>query len=107
MLSWGRTSRPTTPRASAVLALVQGRGVQFWLIVNGRKPSDPVFDELAVGVLHRMSDEARASGAQLLFYPHLGSWIERLEDSLRVAEKVDRPNVGAMFNLCHWLRANQ
>ena len=23
---------------------------------------------------------------------------------MRVADKVNRPNVGAMFNLCHWLR---
>lgn len=24
-----------------------------------------------------------------------------------MAEKVDRPNVGVMFNLCHWLRVDQ
>ena len=53
-----------------------------------------------------MSDQARDSGAQLLLYPHQGSWVERLEDSVRVAEKVDRPNVGVMFNLCHWLRVD-
>ena len=53
-----------------------------------------------------MSDLARASGAQLLLYPHQKDWIERLEDAVRVAEKVDRPNVGVMFNLCHWLRVD-
>lgn len=26
---------------------------------------------------------------------------------MRVAEKVDRPNVGVMFNLCHWLRVDK
>jgi sugar phosphate isomerase/epimerase/type 1 glutamine amidotransferase len=93
-------------RFREVLALVKGRGVQFWLLVSGGKPSDPAFDDLAVRVLHHMSDEARDSGAQLLLYPHLGSWIERIEDSLRVAEKTDRPNVGVMFNLCHWLRVD-
>ena len=24
-----------------------------------------------------------------------------------MAEKVDRPNVGVMFNLCHWLRVDK
>ena len=54
-----------------------------------------------------MSDLARDSGAQLLLYPHQGCWIERIEDSIRVADKVDRPNVGVMFNLCHWLRVDK
>jgi sugar phosphate isomerase/epimerase len=26
---------------------------------------------------------------------------------MRVADKVDRPNVGVMFNLCHWLRVDK
>ena len=94
------------PRFKAVCTAIKGRGVQFDLLVNGRKPSDPAFDDLAVKVLRDMSDQARDSGAQLLLYPHLGSWIERIEDSVRVAAKVDRPNVGVMFNLCHWLRVD-
>lgn len=95
-----------TARFKEVCALIKGRGVQFDLLVNGRKPSDPAFDDQAVAVLREMSDQARDSGAQLLLYPHLGSWIERIEDSIRVADKVDRPNVGVMFNLCHWLRVD-
>lgn len=93
-------------RFKEVCAAIKGRNVQFDLLVNGRKPSDPAFDDLAVSVLREMSEQARDSGAQLLLYPHLGSWIERLEDSVRVADKVDRPNVGVMFNLCHWLRVD-
>jgi sugar phosphate isomerase/epimerase len=27
-----------------------------------------------------------------------------VDDALRVVEKVNRPNVGATFNLCHWLK---
>jgi sugar phosphate isomerase/epimerase len=34
-------------------------------------------------------------------------WMERIEDAVRVADKVDRPNVGVMFNLCHWLRVSK
>ncbi len=94
-------------RFKEVCALVKGRGVQFDLLVNGRPPSNPAYDDVAVKVLREMSDQARDSGAQLLLYPHLSSWIERIEDSVRVADKVDRPNVGVMFNLCHWLRVDK
>ena len=95
------------PRFKEVLALVKGRHVQFDLLVNGGKPSDPALDSRAVEILRDMADLARDSGSSLLLYPHVDCWIERLEDSLRVAEKVDRPNVGVMFNLCHWLRVDK
>lgn len=88
------------------LDLIKGRNVQFDLLLNGMKPSDPSVDDHAVSILRTMSDQARESGAQLLLYPHQGSWVERIEDSCRVADKVDRPNVGVMFNLCHWLRVD-
>ena len=97
---------PYDPHFKEVLALIKGRHVQFDLLVNGMKPSDPSVDPHAVEILREMSDLAKDSGAQLLLYPHQGSWIERIEDSIRVADKVDRPNVGVMFNLCHWLRVD-
>ncbi len=90
-----------------VLALVKGRHVQFDLLVNGMPPSDASADPRGVAILREMSDLALDSGAQLLLYPHVGCWIERIEDSVRVADKVDRPNVGVMFNLCHWLRVDK
>jgi sugar phosphate isomerase/epimerase len=103
----GPDKQPYDPRFKDVLKLIKGRQVQFDLLVNGMKPSDPSVDPHAVAVLREMSDLAKDSGAQLLLYPHQGSWIERIEDSCRVAEKVDRPNVGVMFNLCHWLRVDK
>jgi sugar phosphate isomerase/epimerase len=99
--------KPYDPEFKDVLALVKGRGVQFPLLLNGMKPSDPSVDPHAVEILREMSDLARDSGAQLLLYPHLSSWVERIEDSIRVAGKVDRPNVGVMFNVCHWLRVDK
>jgi sugar phosphate isomerase/epimerase len=103
----GPDKTPYDARFKDVLALVKGRHVQFCLLVNGMKSSDSSVDSHAVKILREMSDLAKDAGAQLLLYPHQGSWIERIEDSLRVAEKVDRPNVGVMFNLCHWLRVDK
>jgi len=90
-----------------VLALVKGRHVQFCLLVGGMQPSDPSGDAHAVEILRGMSDLALESGAQLLLYPHVGNWVERIEDSCRVADQVDRSNIGVMFNLCHWLRVDK
>jgi len=103
----GRGKKPYDERLKDVLELIKGRHVQFCVLVNGMKPSDPAVDSHAVEILRGMSDLAKESGAQLLLYPHQGSWIERIEDSIRVADKVDRPNVGVMFNLCHWLRVDK
>ncbi len=96
-----------TNRFKQVCSLIKGHHVQFDLLLNGRKPSDPSVDAQAVEVLREMSELARDSGSQILLYPHLNSWVERIEDSIRVADQVDRPNVGVMFNLCHWLRVDK
>jgi len=97
---------PFDSRFTNVLRRVNGRRVQFCLLVGGAKPSDVSADPRGVEVLRQMSDLARETDAQLLLYPHVNDWIERIEDAVRVAEKVNRPNVGVMFNLCHWLRVD-
>ena len=89
------------------LALVKGRQVQFLLIFNGAKPGDASAEEHGVAVIRAMSAAVADSGSQLLLYPHTGNWIERIEYATHVAAQVDRPNVGVMFNLCHWLRVDK
>ncbi len=100
------TNSPYDPRFKDVLALVNGRKVQFCLLISGAKPSDASADPRGVAVLREMSDLARNTDVQLLLYPHVRDWVERIEDSVRVANKVDRPNVGCMFNVCHWLKVD-
>ena len=95
------------PKFKEVMPLLKGRGVQFLLLMNGLKPSDPAGDARAVEIIREMAALASDSGAQILLYPHSYMWMERIEDAVRVADKVDRPNVGVMFNLCHWLRVSK
>ena len=95
------------PRLKDIMPLLKGRGVQFVLLMNGLKPSDPAGDPRAVEVVREMAALASESGAQVLLYPHSFMWMEKIEDAVRVAGKVDRPNVGVMFNLCHWLRVSK
>ena len=94
-------------RFTNVLSLLKGRKVQFCLLISGAKPSEASADPRGVEILREMSDLARDSGSQLLLYPHVANWVERIEDSVRLAKEVDRPNVGVMFNLCHWLRVDK
>ena len=95
------------PRFKEFMPLLKGRGVQFLLLMNGLKPSDPAGDARAVEIIREMAALAAESGAQMLLYPHSSCWLEKIEDAVRVADKVDRPNVGVMFNLCHWLRVSK
>jgi len=43
------------------------------------------------------------NGLRIAIYPHVGMWVHRIEDALRLVKKVDRKNVGVSFNLCHAL----
>jgi sugar phosphate isomerase/epimerase len=95
------------PRFKEVMPLLKGRSVQFLLLMSGLKPSDPAGDARAVEIVREMAAVAAEAGAQVLLYPHSNDWLERIEDAERVAEKVDHPNVGVMFNLCHWLRVSK
>ena len=95
------------PRLKEVFSLLKGRAVQIDLMINGRPPGDPAGEARAIEVLRELSDLAKDSGAELLLYHHAGSWLERIDDTLRLADEVNRPNVQVMFNLCHWLRVEK
>ena len=95
------------PKFKEVMPLLKGRGVQFVLLINGLKPSDPAGDARAIEIIREMASVAADSGAQILLYPHTAIWMEKIQDAVRVADKVARPNVGVMFNLCHYLRVTK
>jgi sugar phosphate isomerase/epimerase len=95
------------PRLKEMMPLLKGRKVQFDLLMNGLKPSDPAGDAHAVEIINELALLARGADAQLLLYPHTDLWMERIEDCIRVADKVNQPKVGVMFNLCHWLRVSK
>ena len=95
---------PYDPALKDVLPLLKGRHVQFDLMINGLKPRDPAGEARALAVLRELSDMAKDSGTVWLLYHHTGSWLDRSDDAVRLADKVNRPNVQVMFNLCHWLR---
>jgi sugar phosphate isomerase/epimerase len=94
------------PRLKDAVARLKGKDVLLWLNVKSRqfKPSSEEGDPYAVEVVREIADMAGESDLKVALYPHLSSWVERVEDAVRVAKKVNRENVGATFNLCHWLK---
>lgn len=93
-------------RLPQAIAQLKGQPTMIWLTIeNGKhKPSSPGGDEQAVEMLRELADLAGESGIRIALYPHYLFWMERIEDAVRIAEKVNRPNLGVTFNLCHWLR---
>lgn len=91
------------PRLKKVVESLRGRDTILGLLIQGKPPSTEENDPRAVEIVREIADAAAKSGIRVALYPHVGDWLERVEDAVRVAKKVDRKNVGVMFNLCHWL----
>jgi sugar phosphate isomerase/epimerase len=96
------------PKLKEALELLKGRNAILWLLVTSKmhKPSSPQGDARAVEIIREIADMAAEHKVRVALYPHHTFWVERVEDAVRVAKKVERKNVGATFNLCHWLRVD-
>lgn len=99
------------PKLKQLVPRLKGHNTGLWIAINGvtrdgvkLKPSDPSGDALIVPAMRELADLAQSHDVRIAFYPHTWFWLERVEDGVRVARAVDRPNVGATFNLCHWLK---
>ncbi|MCX6624864.1 MAG: TIM barrel protein [Acidobacteria bacterium] len=99
-----KAKEPYDPRLRQVLPLLKGRDIQLAALITGSRPSDPALDERAVAVLREIGDAAAPYGVKVALYPHQANWLETVEDTVRIAQKAGRANIGGMFNLCHWLK---
>ena len=54
----------------------------------------------------KLADFARANNVNLALYPHSRFWLEKVGDSVRLIQKADRDNLGAVFRLCHFLKTD-
>jgi sugar phosphate isomerase/epimerase len=87
-----------------------GTGGALWLGINkvtlplGLSMGPEYGDTVVVPQLRQLVAYARTKGVKISLYPHAGFWAARFETCVRVASKVDDPNLGVTFNLCHWLK---
>ncbi len=90
-------------RLVAEIELLKNHRTIIWLNVGRGKNAN---DEIAVKLISEVADLAEKAGLKVVLYPHVSCYIETVEDGLRLAKKVDRPNVGMAFNLCHFLKTD-
>ena len=87
-----------------------GTGGTLWLAINkvtlplGLSMGPEYGDTVVVPQMRQLVAYARTKGVKISLYPHTGFWAARFETCVRVASKVDDPNLGVTFNLCHWLK---
>lgn len=98
-------------RMRAVIDAMGGHDAALWMAVaaiteNGKRleKSAEAADEIAVKRIREMAEYAELKRVKIALYPHTGFWIERVDDALGIADRVDRASVGVTFNLCHWLK---
>ncbi|MEN6607044.1 MAG: TIM barrel protein [Bryobacteraceae bacterium] len=92
------------PRLKDSLPLLKGRETTLAFLVDGAAPSDESFDARAVELIREVAGMAEPYGLRVVLYPHWKNWLEKVEDCVRLSRKIDRGNVGIMFNLCHWMK---
>jgi sugar phosphate isomerase/epimerase len=110
-LSFDSAKPGLDPKLTQFVPRLKGHHTDLWIAINAvtkdgskLKPSDAEGDAVVAPALRELAELAQASGVRIAFYPHTWCWLERVEDGVRLAKRVDRPNVGATFNLCHWLK---
>jgi sugar phosphate isomerase/epimerase len=107
---------PSTPAPNdqlrTWLGAMRSKDTVLWLAINkvtrpdGKlyAPSALEADEYVLAQIRAIADVAKANGIRVALYPHTAFWLARVDDALRVAEKLNRPDIGVTFNLCHWLK---
>ncbi len=101
------TWQPDDGMKKAIEAL-KGRQGWIWVAMGNKKykPSDSAGDDEALPMLRRLADLAAPAGVRVVLYPHTAAWVERFEDTIRLARKCQRDNIGGAFNLCHFLQVD-
>ncbi|MDX1283516.1 MAG: sugar phosphate isomerase/epimerase family protein [Draconibacterium sp.] len=97
------------PRLMDYIKKLRDKGLHLWIHVHSSKYScsDPAGDTKCIEVVSELADYANKYGVKIAFYPHSNFWIEKVDDGIRLAEKIDKENVGVVFNLCHFLKKDE
>jgi sugar phosphate isomerase/epimerase len=101
-----------TPEMRAWFKTLCGHDAALWLAIKSVTRADgSVFpnsardaDDQVLAYLRAVADAAKPEGVRIALYPHTAQWLERFEDAIRVADRLNRADVGVTFNLCHWLK---
>lgn len=57
--------------------------------------------------LRQTAEMASRFKIRVVLYPHFGNAVATMPQAIEVIEKVNHPNLGVMFNLCHFLKSEK
>lgn len=100
---------PYDTRLKDYIKKYEGEITHLWLHVHSDeyKSSDAKGDKKCVKIISELADYAASYGVKIAFYPHADFWVEKVDDGVRLAKKINKPNVGTVFNLCHFLKKDE
>lgn len=70
------------------------------------RASSPRAMPVASAIITQLARLATAHHIRVALSPRAGHWMERIEDAVRVAMRVNRPEVGVVFNTGDWHRVD-
>ncbi len=70
------------------------------LKIEDRQEADKIFIE----GIQELADYCHPFNVKIAIYPHANLHCETVSHSVSLAKAIDRRNVGAIFNLCHYLK---
>lgn len=88
---------PIDPKIFRPLA---NRGAMIELTVKKILPG-------TVEAIRQTAETAARMKIRVVIYPHYGQATATMPKALELIEKVNHPNLGVMFNLCHFLRGEK
>lgn len=88
----------------AAIPLLKGRDTLLYVVLTGYPPQSADGEAIGIRVLREIADLAAEQKLKVGLYPHTNDWVARVDHATAVVKKVDRPNCGVIFNLCHFLR---
>ena len=97
------------PGLDKALPLLKGRRTLLWTFIpkpGNSSLSNAQMDQRTIQILRDLSAKIKDYDLSIAIYPHAGFWVESVEHAVRLAQQVDRANVGLTFNLCHWLKVS-
>lgn len=99
-----KATSPYDPQVLPAIRKLKGRPVTVVVTINGLKPGDPAGMEPSVKAMREFGAAAAEAGVQISAYNHVNSWNESVPLNIELVRKVNHPNVGFNFNVCHWLK---
>ncbi len=99
-----KATAPYDPHVPEAIRKLKGRPVVVVVTIDGLKPGDPAGMEPALKAVRELGDAAAAAGVRISLYNHVNCWNESVPFNIALVRKIDHPQVGFNFNVCHWLK---